>query len=221
MRHTMKTTGMVVLIAAMLSITASVQAMGNRSQESSPGSSVMSAGNTLGNNDGLQQAAGDIGAGIAEGGKTLANQAWDRHLNAGATQANTQRAVDTATRVFGYGKAVEYAGKAAPHVGWVATSAGHASTGDYTGAAIQGVNGCARTVAVAKIGTVAGTAGGIWVAGKIGATAGSLAGPLGTLGGFVIGVGSAYVGGKIWRSEERRVGKEGKAGCSSRWSPDH
>jgi hypothetical protein len=194
----MKTMTILALLSMMLSLSAPAIAMSNRSQESSPGSSVVSTANSLGTNDGLQQAAGDLGAGAANIGKGLVNDAYERGLNQGATDANVKQMANTGAKVFGYGKAVEYAGKAAPHVGWVATTAGHVAEKDYTGAAIQGINGCTRTVAVAKIGTVAGTAGGIWVAGKLGAVAGSAAGPLGTLGGFLIGVGAAYVGGKVW-----------------------
>ena len=187
------------LMAIMMSLSAPVLAMGNKQQDSSPGSSVVSTANSLGNNDGVQQGAGDIGAAVAKGGQTLVNQGYEA-ANNGATNANAQKIINNGTNIFAGGKTLEYAGKAAPHVGWVATSAGYASEGQYKGAAVQAVNGVTRTVTVAKIGAAAATAGGIWVAGKLGAVAGSAAGPLGTLGGFIIGCGAAYVGGKIWDS---------------------
>ena len=39
--------------------------------------------------------------------------------------------------------------------------------------------------------------------------------PVAGLSGWIIGIGFA------WRSEERRVGKECKSQCRSRWSPYH
>ena len=129
--------------------------------------------------------------------KPLVNQGYEA-ANQGATNANSQAIVNNGVKVFTYGKAVEYTGKAAPHVGWAATSAGYAAEGQYKGAAIQAVNGCTRTVTVAKIGAAAATAGGIWATGKLGALAGSWAGPLGAGTGFIIGCGAAYIGGKIW-----------------------
>lgn len=193
----MKRTTICGLLAMTALLSAQVMAMGNRQPDSSPGSSVVSTANSLGNNDAAQQATGDIGAAVAKGGQALVNQGYEA-ANQGATNANSQGIINNGVKVFTYGKAVEYTGKAAPHVGWVATSAGYAAEGQYKGAAVQAVNGVTRTVTVAKIGAAAATAGGIWVSGKLGALAGSAAGPLGTLGGFIIGCGAAYVGGKIW-----------------------
>lgn len=177
-----------VICSFLLALSGQTWAMGNK---------VVQAGNELGLNDGAQQAAGDIGAGVANYGKKLVDDAYN-FGNQGVSDSKVKEMANAGTKVFGYGKAVEYTGKAAPHVGWAATSAGRAAEGDYTGAAIEGVNGATRAVTVAKIGTAAGTAGGIWVAGKLGAMAGSWAGPLGAGAGFVIGCGAAYVGGKIW-----------------------
>lgn len=200
------------LMAIMMSLSAPAMAMGNKPQNpqsnvggsQSSGSSssgddggVMSTANDLGNNDAVQQGAGDLGEAIAKGGQSLVNQGYEA-ANNGATNANAQKIINTGTNIFAGGKTLEYAGKAAPHVGWVATSAGYAAEGQHKGAAIQAVNGVTRTVTIAKIGAAAASAGGIWATGKLGALAGSWAGPLGAATGFVIGCGAAYVGGKIW-----------------------
>lgn len=165
---------------------------------SGDGGGILTTANEIANNDAVQQAAGDVGDAIAKGGQSLVNDGWNRALNQGATQSNANKIIKTGTAIFAAGKTLAIAGKAAPHVGWVATTAGYASTGQYKGAAIQAVNGLTRTVTVSKIGAAAGTAGAIWATGKLGALAGSWAGPLGTAAGFVIGCGVAYLGGKIW-----------------------
>jgi len=176
-------------MAIMMSLSAPAMAMGNKPADPGPaaagGGGVMSTANDLGNNDGVQQAAGDVGAAIAKGGQTLVNQGYEA-ANNGATNANSQAIIKNGTNIFGAGKTLEYAGKAAPHVGWVATSAGYAAEGQYKGAAVQAVNGAGRTIFVA------------WAGGKAGALIGSAGGPLGTAAGFILGVGVAYWGGKAW-----------------------
>jgi len=180
------------LMPMIFSITAPVMGMSMRK------ASPISIANDIGNNDGTQQAVGDLSSAMAKGGQSLVNDGFDRALNQGATQSNANKIIKTGTKIFVAGKSIEYASKVAPHVGWVATSAGYASTGQYKGATVQAVNGVTRTVTVAHIGTAVGTGVGIWVGGKLGAVAGSWAGPLGAGAGFILGAGAAYVGGKIW-----------------------
>lgn len=181
-----------------------ILAMGGKSGASKAASNAVSKVNELGNNDALQEAGGRAGEGFANIGSNQVNQAWNYTDSTGNLTKPAQQMANNGVRIFATGKAIEYGSKAAPHVGWVATSAGRAYEGDYSGAAVDGANGLGRTLTVAKIGTAAGTAGGIWVAGKLGAVAGSWAGPLGAGAGFIIGCGAAYVGGKIW---DKTVGK--------------
>ncbi len=169
----------------------------------SAANSAVNTANELGNNDAVQQAAGDAGQAVSNYGGKIINEGYG-YINNGVDNGRVRNMINNGTNIAVGGKVVEWTGKAAPHVGWVATSAGRASTGDYSGAAIEGVNGAARTITVGKIGTAAGTAGGIWVAGKLGAVAGSWAGPLGAGAGFIIGCGAAYLGGKIW---DKTIGK--------------
>lgn len=204
----MKTMKIICVGIVLAAFSSACWAMGNKVQPQSPTASGGSSGsfadsasnlaNQIGTNDAVQQMAGDLGEATAKGGQMLANDAWSRHFNQGATQANTNNMLNNATNVYAAGKTVEYAGKAAPHVGWVATSAGRAAEGDYTGAAIEGVNGCGRTVFVSKVGTGVGTAVGVWAGAKLGALAGSWAGPLGAGAGFIVGAGAAYVAGWGW-----------------------
>ncbi len=191
--------------AMMLSLSAPAMAMGNKPSAPDAGSSgggggsFSSTANDLGNNDGVQQAAGDLGAAIAKGGQALNDQAYQfGNQNPNIPYDKVKSMAQTGTNVYAGGKTLEYAGKAAPHVGWVATSAGYAAEGQYKGATVQAVNGVTRTVTVAKVGSAVATAGGVWATGKLGAVAGSWAGPLGAATGFVLGVGAAYLGGKIW-----------------------
>jgi len=96
------------------------------------------------------------------------------------------------------GTAINVGATAAPFVGAVSTAAGYAAEGQSAGALIQGVNGVTRSYAVAKAGGAAATAGAIWATGKLGAAAGSWAGPLGAGTGFILGVGAAWLAGKLW-----------------------
>ncbi|MFZ5807036.1 MAG: hypothetical protein ACOY3I_07515 [Verrucomicrobiota bacterium] len=185
---------LILIVIGMCTISPQSFAMGKRGQQAA--SDAVDAANALGNNDAAQQAAGDAGAAIAKGGQHLVDKAYDFGLNHGVPQDKVNEMANTGSKVFGYGKAIEYTGKGAPHVGWIATSAGRATEGDYSGAVIEGVNGVTRTTAVGAIGTAAG----VWAGGKVGAMAGSWGGPLGAAAGFVIGCGAAWVGGQIWDS---------------------
>ena len=120
-------------------------AMGNKAKQ------VQQTANDLGNNDAVQQAAGDLGEGIAKQGGKLIDQGYG-YINNGINNSKTQQIVKTGTNIAAGGKILEWTGKGAPHVGWIATSAGTASTGDYSGAAIQAVNGGTRTVVVGAMG---------------------------------------------------------------------
>lgn len=188
----MKTMTFLTLGAMMLSLSAPAMAMGNKPStpkagSTSGGGSFIRTANDIGNNDGVQQAAGDIGGAIAKGGQSLVNDAYQfGNQNPNIPSDKVQQMANTGTNVFAAGKTIEYAGKAAPHVGWMATSAGYAAEGQYKGAAIQAVNGAGRTLFVA------------WAGGKAGALIGSAGGPLGTAAGFILGVGAAYLGGKAW-----------------------
>lgn len=163
-------------------------AMGNR---------VTQQVNDLANNDGVQQAAGDAGGAIVQVGQNVMNPGYEQ-LNNGINNSRVQTAIQNGTNIAAAGTIIKASATAAPHVGWIATSAGTASTGDYSGAAIQAINGGARTVTIAHVGTTVGTAAGVYVGGKLGAVAGSWAGPLGAGAGFIIGCGAAYIGGRIW-----------------------
>lgn len=189
-----------MMVLSVMLLCEPLWAMGNKAGGGkSAAQSAVDTANSLGNNDAVQQAAGDAGEAIFKAGGKQFGDAID-YMNNGVNTDRVQNMAKNGTNIALGGKALELTGKAAPHVGWVATSAGRAAEGDYTGAAIEGANGAARTVIIGKLGTAAGTAGGIWVAGKLGAVAGSWAGPLGAGAGFVIGMGAAYVGGKIWDS---------------------
>ena len=210
----MKTMTVLAFAATMLSLAAPAMAMGNKPVVSSSGQTgsgqtvgqkaaavgeaAVNMVNEIGNNDAAQQAGGDIGEGLAKAGQALTNDGWNRHLNQGMTEGNLKNITDTGRQMFVGGKALEYGSKAAPHVGGLSTAAGYFAEGQNKGAAIQAVNGVGRGAALSYIGSAAGTAGGAWAAGKLGALAGSWAGPLGTGAGFIIGIGAAYLGGKIW-----------------------
>jgi len=144
--------------------------------------------NNAGNNDAMQEGVSRIGEGISKGGQRLVNQAYGYGLtNPNIPGSKVDAMVKTGVRVFANGKAIEYVAKAAPHVGWMASTAGKLDAGDRTGAAITATNGLARTVAIGWAGAAAGTA----VVGTSVAAA-----PVAL--GFVVACGAAYTAGKIW-----------------------
>ena len=180
-----------IAIFSMLAVTpCQTWAMGNRTANN-----AVDTANSVGNNDAAQQAAGDIGAKVAEVGSKFIDRSYELGRNSpNISNAQVNQMAGTGTSVWVGGKAVELGGKAAPHVGWMASAGGRAYEGDYSGAALEATNGAARTTVVGYVGTGVG----IWAGGKIGAMAGSWGGPVGAFCGFVIGVGSAYTMGLIW-----------------------
>lgn len=161
------------------------------------GGDVLDTANDVVGNDAVQQGGEIIGDAIAKGGQSLVNQAY-QYGNQGVPYDKVKQMAQTGTNIYAAGQTLKTASQAGDHVGWVATSAGYAAEGQYKGAAIQAVNGVSRTVTVSAIGGAATTAATTWAAGKLGALAGSWAGPLGAGAGFIIGCGAAYIGGKIW-----------------------
>ena len=189
-----KKTAYLMIVLSLVMLCDPCWGMGNRSAPTV---------NDLANNDAVQQGAGDAGGAIVKAGNAIMNPGYEA-LNNGFDNSRVQTAIKNGTNIAAAGTIIKASATAAPHVGWIATSAGTASTGDYSGAAIQAVNGATRTATVGYVGTAVG----IWAGGKIGAMAGSWGGPLGAGAGFIIGCGAAWVGGKIW---DAGIGKGAEA----------
>ena len=172
--------------------------------------STVDTANRIGNDDKYQEFFGRVGKLIEEGGRYLMRQGWKGYTQISWRQRNdllkiSREIIKTGKTVIVNGKRIAKAAEIAPHVGWLATTAGNFAEGNYKGGLVQAVNGCARTVTLSLAAGAAGTsatvaahAGVFYICGKIGAVGGSWAGPVGIAAGFVIGIGVAYVGGKIW-----------------------
>ena len=151
--------------------------------------------NDAGNNDGLQEVVSRAGGGIAKGGQGLVDQAIKHGLkNPNIPGSKVDSMVKTGVRIFVNGKVIENAAKVAPHVGWIASTAGKLDAGDRTGAAITATNGLGRTVIVGWVAGTLGTAaaGAVAVGGTVAAAPVAL--------GVAVGVGVAVAGGIIWDS---------------------
>ncbi|MCD6532634.1 MAG: hypothetical protein J7L25_00980, partial [Deltaproteobacteria bacterium] len=172
--------------------------------------SIVDTANRIGNDDKYQEFLGRVGQLIEEGGRYFMRQGWKGYTQIAWRQKSnllkiSREIVKTGKTVIVNGKRIAYAAGKAPHVGWIATTAGNFAEGNYKGGTVQAINGCARTLVVGFAAGVAGTSATVaahasifYICGKIGAVGGSWAGPVGIAAGFVIGIGVAYVGGTIW-----------------------
>ncbi len=154
---------------------------------------TVNTANNAGNNDGLQQLFSDTGKEIAKTGQHIVNKAVEfGQQNPNLPGSNVDSVVKTGVRVISNGKVIENVAILAPHVAWIASTAGKLDAGDRTGAVITATNGLGRTIAV---GWVAGTLGTL-ATGAVATGAAVTAGPIAL--GFVVGCGVAYGAGKIW-----------------------
>jgi len=183
-----------IFILCLTLPTAQCLAMSWGSKASKTAGNLVQKANEAGNDDTYQEAAGRIGDAAQKFGNNQFVEAHKYTNSAGKLTARAQNMANRGKDIATRGGGLAAAAKAAPHVAWVSSSAGYASTGDYEGATLEAVNGGTRTVVVAHVATAAG----IWAGGKVGAMFGSWGGPLGAFAGFVVGCGTAYVGGKVW-----------------------
>ncbi len=145
-----------------------------------------------------KESIGVLSDGAKKTGEEMTRDAFRRGHGPAFSDEQARRLADKGAQATRAGEILEKGGKAISHAEWISKTAGRAYEKDYSGAAIEGVNGFSRTVATGAMAKKAGVASGVWIAGKAGAKFGALGGPVGALGGFVIGVGVGYVGGKIW-----------------------
>lgn len=204
----MKIATVLLSVGMLLLWTAPTVAMGNKPQppqadSGGQGGGAVSTANALGNNDAVQQGTGDIGKGIKTFGQWF-NADNAKFANTSVPDSKMNQIMQTGDRIIKAGGNIDKAASAAPHVAWIATSAGYAAEGDYKGAAVQAANGAGRTTFVSW----AGAAAGAWAGGKAGALAGSFGGPAGAAVGFIAGVGVAYVAGWGW---DKTVGQGAEA----------
>jgi hypothetical protein len=92
-----------------------------------------------------------------------------------------------AEAVAGASKVAQYGAQYAVPI---STTAAYLAEGEYSGAAIQGTSGCAKATLTVALGT--------WAGAKAGAAIGTPGGPVGMVGGALVGIGAAWLGGWAW-----------------------